>query len=327
MAWPSLDVTTGNVYLTYGTVVSGDTVILRKWRYTDDTIWRGTDTLYKGPVNHLSTAAGVYTLLTDDNSDMKLVTFNPLYQYVDTLTLGDSIHTPHIYLSRLSDKEIALEWTEQVGANYYIMSERKPADALLPFVYLEGGATITPFTTHRDRTHDYGDIEVDIGADSLVYEIEDLDTSLDYKLRLEFYFESESIDSTDYIITAAGETDTVTVHEETLTGHTMVIDSLGTDLTVKITGDDVGLTRLVFYEDNTGGGGSSSWSDVKDPDSEERLPFTFSLESVIPTPFTKSALIRFAMPVTQHVTLKVYDVTGREATEGYQATRKTVLLK
>ena len=77
-----------------------------------------------------------------------------------------------------------------------------------------------------------------------------------------------------------------------------------------------------------------------------------------------SAQIRFAMPVTQHVTLKVYDVTGREvrtlisgpvkagvhtvdwngkdnlsrsvsagvyfvrmATEGYQASRKTVLLK
>lgn len=364
VAWPSLDVTTGNVYLTYGTVVSGDTVILRKWRYTNDTIWRGTDTLYKGPVTHLSTAGGVFTSFTEPDEDMKLLTFDPLDGSTGTEDLADSIINPHIALSRLSGTELAFEWTERVGANYYVMSERSDADACLPHLYLEGGTTITPFTTHRGRTHDYGDIEVDIGADSLVYEIEDLDTSLDYKLRLEFYFESESTDSTDYIITAAGETDTVTVHEETLTCHTMVIDSLGTDLTVKITGDDVELTRLVFYEDNTGGGGSSSWSDVEDPDSEKRLPFMFSLEGVIPTPFTKTAQIRFAMPVSQHVTLKVYDVAGREvrtlvsgpvkagvhtvdwngkdnlsrsvsagvyfvrmATEGYQATRKTVLLK
>lgn len=47
------------------------------------------------------------------------------------------------------------------------------------------------------------------------------------------------------------------------------------------------------------------------PQSENSVPRTVSLSQNYPNPFNPATTIRFAVPHTMHVTLKVYDMTGR----------------
>lgn len=315
--WPSLDISGSNVYLTYATVVGSDTVLIRKWMYAGDTVtsfWRGTDTLYKGPLTDLSTAGGIYCILTDPANNMKRITFNPVTRETNTIAaLADSIYYPHIGISRLSGRDVVLQWTEQVGSNYYIMSEREEADAILPHVYLEGGTTTpSPLCTYRDRACEYGDYTVDFDSDSLKYTLENLNTSLDYKLLFELYYD-DTVASRDYIVTvsssAGTQVDTITVSDDSLTTYIMAIDTLDTTLAVKIAADDVGLVRMILYEDEGTQGGFFSASHDKN---KEKLPLKFALESIAPTPFTDKARVCFALPMNEYVTLKVYDVAGRE---------------
>jgi hypothetical protein len=44
----------------------------------------------------------------------------------------------------------------------------------------------------------------------------------------------------------------------------------------------------------------------------ETLPTDFSLSQNYPNPFNPSTMIGFQLPVSSHVTLKVFDVNGRE---------------
>jgi hypothetical protein len=44
------------------------------------------------------------------------------------------------------------------------------------------------------------------------------------------------------------------------------------------------------------------------------LPTTFALNQNYPNPFNPSTIISFQIPVASHVTLKVYDILGRELT-------------
>ena len=45
---------------------------------------------------------------------------------------------------------------------------------------------------------------------------------------------------------------------------------------------------------------------------DELLPTEFRLEQNYPNPFNPSTTIRFALPKTSNVTIKIYDVLGRQ---------------
>ena len=45
--------------------------------------------------------------------------------------------------------------------------------------------------------------------------------------------------------------------------------------------------------------------------SKDALPLVFSLSQNYPNPFKRSTIINYQLPVTNHVSLKIYDVTGR----------------
>ena len=45
------------------------------------------------------------------------------------------------------------------------------------------------------------------------------------------------------------------------------------------------------------------------------LPTSFSMDQNYPNPFNPSTTIRFGMPVMSNVTLRIYDIIGREVTE------------
>ena len=49
-----------------------------------------------------------------------------------------------------------------------------------------------------------------------------------------------------------------------------------------------------------------------EPGNDEAFPATFSLEQNYPNPFTGSTMITFSLPEPQRITLRVYDLLGRE---------------
>ncbi len=53
-------------------------------------------------------------------------------------------------------------------------------------------------------------------------------------------------------------------------------------------------------------------TDVKTEKQFSQLPNQYSLEQNYPNPFNPSTTIEFKLPETSHVTLKIYDITGRE---------------
>ena len=80
------------------------------------------------------------------------------------------------------------------------------------------------------------------------------------------------------------------------------IDTLYTGR-LRITGNtpDVGLIRIGLQTSNPNGVAQSG-----------ELPVTFALEQNYPNPFNPSTAIRYQLAATAHVTLKVYDILGRE---------------
>jgi glucuronoarabinoxylan endo-1,4-beta-xylanase len=45
---------------------------------------------------------------------------------------------------------------------------------------------------------------------------------------------------------------------------------------------------------------------------QDRLPLSFKLEQNYPNPFNPATTIAFQVPVASHVTLKIYDLLGKE---------------
>jgi len=88
-------------------------------------------------------------------------------------------------------------------------------------------------------------------------------------------------------------------------------DSVSTDqsgaLVVPLSATGDGLMQILVQPEQT-----CVPTAVEDKNHSSTLPSQFSLEQNYPNPFNPSTVISFQLPVNSHVTLKVFDVNGRE---------------
>ncbi|MBD3285966.1 T9SS type A sorting domain-containing protein [candidate division WOR-3 bacterium] len=318
-AWchPSMTISAGNVDVLYADVVSGDSALLRKSHYLGADGWHPRTDTAIDPLDYflLCSSAGPYVLAEDADHDLSLLCWDEIAYEMETEALTDSCFNPSMRLSRVNDDpELMMCWTRKVDSNYYVVSERvgMSGTKVSHARHYGGDGDNDPMTVLCSTTDTYGSYDVDVIADSIKYRVENLDTSIDYKLYLEFYGDPDGSDSTEVIVTAAGEVDTVSVYADSLVVDTLEIDSLGSDLDIKLANDDdAGMVRYVLYEEPE--------SDieyfmpgVEEPPTPTVTPFC--LYQPFPNPFNNKTTIRYSIPYAAHVDLKVYDVTGRVVT-------------
>jgi hypothetical protein len=308
--WPCLSATDGNIYLTYGVEVGGETCLIQRWKHPQDTIWRGEDTLYKGSLAYTQTLGGAATLLCSSSGELSRLSFDPVEDTTSIVPVGEDTYYPHGALSYLGLEDgLPLIWTQQSGSSFYIATDwHDPDETIFPSYYINAGEELTPYTQYRDSTVDYGEASVDWGSDSVTYELDNLDPLCSHTLLLEFYFEDQDHYTRKYFITAAGQTDTIDFTTYDLERVTMGIPGGVSNITVKITSDSgsVEVSRLLFYQgEEAGGMMMMSTKEAK------KQPIPYVLYQNFPNPFVGTTRIRYALPYDRHVSLKVYDVTGR----------------
>ncbi len=113
-------------------------------------------------------------------------------------------------------------------------------------------------------------------------------------------------------------------HLQVATDHSfnnLVVDTSGFNSTVFA---DTGFNKGAFYYwrvNNTNSAGTSNWSDTASfyisstvgiDNSINSLPEKYNLSQNYPNPFNPSTIINFEIPTSSLVTLKVYDILGRE---------------
>lgn len=314
---PHIGISEGNITYTY--LDQGDTALIRLWRYIEDTAWVECDTF------KLDTVA---TFLTGDRGILFGVQYAgsgpnaDVFGYSPTAEtfLRQGYYTGYYAHPYVDDKADEFSWVVAYAdyaddsAYTFLHTIRRPLYVPITAAYMESDTKRSPWTLVRDTCITYGDITVDSAQDSLVYRIPCLNDDLDYSLTLHFYHEADS--TTQLQITVGSNVDTFEVATEQGALFHDSIPSNTDTLNIKIkrlsssSYTFVPLSRIIVRRRSAEG--IYVMGDVAEKPEQTKL--SFCLYQPFPNPFNKQATIKFALPYATHVSLKVYDVTGRLVT-------------
>jgi len=288
---PSLASYGGNVYLLYSI---GNTLI-RRYGYSGD-YWLGEDTvanLSNLQAFEISKGQGI---IWQDGDGIGLKFWDPVSKnYSPTHILGNGTY-PHTLVYRDSINLAFSIFTQADSEKVGYRFTQNPYD--LAYYYLElGREEPSPFTMYREGFTD----DMDTG-DSLVYYFPKLDSSEAYRVLMELF--SASPETVEIFI------DGDSTEVELPGGEVLSIERgipLGSkDIWIEIKGEDIGCKRIIIYPGTTIGYGYGGPQEAI-----IKRPKIFKLYQSYPNPTTKTAVIRFQIPVKTSVSLKIYDVTGR----------------
>jgi hypothetical protein len=137
-----------------------------------------------------------------------------------------------------------------------------------------------------------------------------MDNSELHTVLLEFFFEDDSVESTNYVVACGSEVDTLEIEEGYVNQFFYGLSSGYSSIPVKVYARDsipAQLARTVIYEAR--GAGGMGLAGVRGKIAP--IPVRFALYQNAPNPFVSSTTIRYALPYACHVNLSVYDVSGR----------------
>lgn len=316
-SYPHVGISEGNITYTY--LGQGDTTLIRLWRYIDDTAWVERDTF------KLDTVA---TFFTGDRGTLFGVQYAgsgrdaDVFGYSPTAEtfLRQGYYTGYYAHPYVDDKADEFSWVVAYAdyaddsAYTFLHTIRRPLYVPITAAYMESDTKRSPWTIVRDTNITYDDIAVDSARDSLVYRIPCLNDDLDYSLTLHFYHEADS--TAQLQITVGSKVDTIEVASEQGAWFHDSIPSNTDTLNIKIkrlsssTYTFVPVSRIVIDRRSAEGFFIQSDMDEK----MESSKMTFCLYQPLPNPFAGQATIRFALPSSTRVNLKIYDVSGRLVT-------------
>ena len=311
---PSVACVDGNVYILYR---NPDKKLARKLGYLDGPLTsEQVVTATTGDILDPRLVGGSVVVFTDnEDTSARKVRFA---QY-DSEVNGFSYPVPITDVERnayspqgifLSDTSLWLMWTEDRESHNKIAYQELDPLYEIPCCELDAGWDETPYTSHRDTTASYGEVTVDVGVDSLTYAYTEMDNSERHTVLLEFFFEDDSVQSTNYIVVCGSEVDTLEIEEGYVNQFFYGLSSGYSAIPVKVYAADsipAQLARTVIYE--TRGAGGMGLAGVRGKIAP--IPVRFALYQNAPNPFVSSTTIRYALPYACHVNLSVYDVAGR----------------
>jgi len=325
---PSVACVDGNVYILYR---NPDKKLARKLGYLDGTLTsEQVVTATTGDILDPRLVGGSVVVFTDnEDTSARKVRFS---QY-DSEVNGFSYPVPITDVERnayspqgifLSDTSLWLMWTEDRETHNKIAYLQLDPLYEIPCCELDAGWAQTPYTSHRDTTASYGAVTVDVGVDSLTYAYTEMDNSERHTVLLEFFFEDDSVQSTNYIVVCGTGVDTLEIEEGYVNQFFYGLSSGYSTIPVKVYATDsipAQLARTVIYE--TQGGGPMGLAGVKGKVTP--IPVRFALYQNAPNPFVSSTTIRYALPYACNVNLSVYDVSGRRVSVLHKGEQKAGL--
>ena len=151
-----------------------------------------------------------------------------LYSIQQTDTTADQfVYDPiseELYLERSYDGFYAHPWLDDTdstfarvdcytweydSSSYALRTNRKPLNVINPAVYVEADDYRSPYCDFRDTCIHYTSVDVDSGADSLVYVCPVLNSGEKYAVIVEFYTECDS--ATELEIEVGTNLDTIQI--------------------------------------------------------------------------------------------------------------------
>jgi len=310
---PQIALSEGNITYTY--LGAGDTTLIRLWRYVDDTTWVERDTFYLNKdAEFLFGEQGLYYgVQYADTNLADIFVYDPISEeyYLNASYTG---YYPHPYIDT-GGEEFA--WIS-VYADYvdtsttYMHTERHDINVILPALYLETDDKRSPYTVFRDTCIHYRSVDVDSGRDSLTYLFGNLNSSDDYSVIVEFYTECDSV--TQLQVQVGTNLDTIQIPGNSYSWYEQDIASSSDTMVLVIRRLSqfgfVPVSRVIVRRRSEAGffmamGGQQSDGPIVIP---------FCLYQPFPNPFGDAATIRYSLPYATHVSLKVYDVSGRMVT-------------
>ncbi|TKJ37650.1 hypothetical protein CEE36_11030 [candidate division TA06 bacterium B3_TA06] len=311
---PSVSCCEGNITYTY--LGSGDTSLIRLWRYLDDTTWVEHDTFYlDDEAEILCGEEGLmYGIQHSDTSLADLYVYDPISEEY-YLTKTYTGYYPHPYIDdKLNELSWITTYSDEVDyETYHLTTDRRGLNVLLPALYLESDERRSPYTVYRDTCIHYTSVDVDSAADSLIYRFPHLNSRNNYSVIVEFYTECDS--ATQLQLTVGSSVDTIQIPGNSYSWYETDISSGDDTLNLAIRRLSqfgfVPVSRIIVWRPNEsesyimGGPQSSPGPEV--------IPFC--LYQPFPNPFGDAATIRYSLPYATHVSLKIYDVAGRLVTK------------
>ena len=307
---PSVSCSEGNITYTY--LGSGDTSLIRLWRYLDDTTWIERDTFYlNDDAEILCGEEGLmYGVQRSDTSLADLYVYDPISEEY-YLTKTYTGYYPHTYID---DEASEFAWVSAYGdyvdsSTTYMHTERQGMNVILPALYQEADDKRSPYTVYRDTCIHYRSVDVDSAADSLIYRFPRLNSREDYAVIVEFYTECDS--TTQLQLTVGSTVDTVQIPGNSFSWYEQDVSS-GTDtlnLAIRRLSQFgfVPVSRVIVRRRSSEG----FFMSMGGPQSAGPVQIPFCLYQPFPNPFSNAAMIRYSLPYATHVSLKIYDVSGR----------------